>query len=548
MTRLQFISFAHCSLLLTVPHFALGLTLPSGENFEVVNGSIKAVGPVILNKSSTQYNTSVATAQPAILLGENNSNLGTGGGLNPGRGFVVGEGNLLATHIGNSAGYGIVLGYNNEARVYGAVVAGSGNIIAPETWNPALFSKYTSVFGRENTVHPGNDGSYASLVIGRENQLTGDYTMIGGRLNTVGGKSLGSETIHSFAFGEDNMIASDTAWTIGRGNELTGLESSAFGTGLLANSRGTVVLGTYNESPVVTGSGGTDLKTSYFSGSPLLVVGNGTADNVRSNALVLRRSGDLEVAGTIYQGGSPIATQTYATAAATTAIDNKFGTKVGLAGGDAIGENTTATSGGLAVGDWSTAMSMGMAEGWFSVAMTGGVSYGSGSTSMSYGNASGQNSVAMNWGYALGNGSFAVAGSALGNNSVAFGGTASGHESVAIGRNNQAEAFSSVVMGSGGIASGISYLWEETDALFALGNSLYDFSNAITTLKNGQTTLTNKFWDGELPQAIPSNATESSQGNALVVEGHSRLKGNTVLDGKVTISEAQGDISMGIYQ
>lgn len=79
-------------------------------------------------------------------------------------------------------------------------------------------------------------------------------------------------------------------------------------------------------------------------------------------------------------------------------------------------------------------------------------------------------------------------------------------------------------------------------------------SNAITTLKNGRTALTNKYWDANAPTAVPANATESSNGEALSVEGHAvingnaTLKGNTVLEGKVTLAQPQGDISMGIYE
>jgi hypothetical protein len=97
--------------------------------------------------------------------------------------------------------------------------------------------------------------------------------------------------------------------------------------------------------------------------------------------------------------------------------------------------------------------------------------------------------------------------------------------------------------------------WDQTTVLFELGNGVpdptfytygTDFSNAITTLKNGQTTLTNKAWlnrdSGTAATADPSSATTDSGGEALVVEGHTRLKG------KVIIEVAQGDISMGIYQ
>ena len=98
-----------------------------------------------------------------------------------------------------------------------------------------------------------------------------------------------------------------------------------------------------------------------------------------------------------------------------------------------------------------------------------------------------------------------------------------------------------------------------TDSLFELGNGIAsrswqepaasNRSNAITTLKNGQTSLINKAWksatdaapnDPEVPLA--DYGATSSGGNALVVDGHA------VLNGKVVISVPQGDISMGNYQ
>ena len=86
------------------------------------------------------------------------------------------------------------------------------------------------------------------------------------------------------------------------------------------------------------------------------------------------------------------------------------------------------------------------------------------------------------------------------------------------------------------------------DGLFRVGNgSSGNLSDALTVLKSGQTTLTNKIWKSRDTLTVPATAdpsetdTTDSGGNALVVDGH------TVLNGKVTISVAQGDISMGIY-
>ncbi len=85
----------------------------------------------------------------------------------------------------------------------------------------------------------------------------------------------------------------------------------------------------------------------------------------------------------------------------------------------------------------------------------------------------------------------------------------------------------------------------DLDGLFRIGNgiSVTNRSDALTILKNGETTLNNKAWKENpgAPLLDPASTTDSG-GNALVVNGH------TVLNGKVIITHAQGDISMGIYQ
>ena len=92
--------------------------------------------------------------------------------------------------------------------------------------------------------------------------------------------------------------------------------------------------------------------------------------------------------------------------------------------------------------------------------------------------------------------------------------------------------------------------WNELDGLFRVGNGDSTTpSDAVTVLKNGQTTLTNKAWKAAVNAAptVPATALadpgtgDDSGGEALVVAGHTRLKG------KVIIEQPQGDISMGIY-
>jgi hypothetical protein len=130
---------------------------------------------------------------------------------------------------------------------------------------------------------------------------------------------------------------------------------------------------------------------------------------------------------------------------------------------------------------------------------------------------------------------------------------ANGPYCYAMGSRVTAGAAYSFALGAQNLSAGLAApgveqtSWLEPSILLEIGNGNpeapgFETSNAITTLKNGQTTLTNKAWKAAPsdPLADPAPTTDS-EGNALVVEGH------TVLKGKVIIEQAQGDISMGIY-
>ncbi len=180
-------------------------------------------------------------------------------------------------------------------------------------------------------------------------------------------------------------------------------------------------------------------------------------------------------------------------------------------------------------------------------------------------NALAHNAFAGTWSTASGQGSTALSRStasgdyavALGRQSLASGynavalsrATASGQWSVAAGRYANASSYGSISLGSYNTTFGNPDSWVDTDPLLLVGNGESDIntSNAIATLKNGSTTITNKYWKSQVT-ANPSTALDDppslsdSGGNALIVDGH------TILNGKVIISVPQGDISMGIYE
>jgi hypothetical protein len=132
----------------------------------------------------------------------------------------------------------------------------------------------------------------------------------------------------------------------------------------------------------------------------------------------------------------------------------------------------------------------------------------SGANSFAAGNvakASGANSTAF------GANTIASAGqsTALGN-----GTTASGDSSTAMGAGTRAESLSSTAVGSFNVGGGSATVWTATDPIFEIGNSQLGTprSNAVTVLKNGNTTIAGTLTSG----AITATGAITSAGQAVV--------------------------------
>ncbi len=297
------------------------------------------------------------------------------------------------------------------------------------------------------------------------------------------------------------------------------------------------------------------------SGVGLLALGSGQATSFGSVALSNGSiaSGPFSIAG----GNGAAATSAralsvgyFSKAVSTDSIALGTSAEAGLLGtvssySTAIGKSTKAYS------EYSTALGpYSEATAKLALAIGGGKAGGPYSIAGNFGSTMGAMSLSVG-GYSVKSGIVTGPGPnvTVGNGSVAIGGVknvASGDYSYGFGLFNSPNAAASISLGSAAIGGGTTNTWIDTDPLFELGNTLIDISipleptigrtNAITTLKNGQTTLTNREWKANsgTPLGNPPSTTDSG-GNALVVDGH------TVLNGKVIISVPQGDISMGIY-
>ncbi|MGJ8676362.1 MAG: hypothetical protein ACSHX0_02465 [Akkermansiaceae bacterium] len=422
---------------------------------------------------------------------------------------------------------------NSVTGTVSFVGAGSGNGVT----GYASFSgagEFNTVTGGLSFVGSGDInnviGDYSFIGSGSSNEITGYASFVGaGEYNNVtGGLSF-------IGAGEDNNATGYASSVVGGGdNYAAGDHSFATGTALNADSYNSAAIGRYN-------TGGGD-PLNWVDTDPLFEIGNGFG-NFRSNALTVYKNGnmelqgDLTLGGIITSGGDPVLTtsnfdSTLSSSLSSGSIELTGGIvsygftdfATAMSGGETAGDYSTGMSGGLAEGDYSTSMSGGYSEGDYSTSMSGGEAYSAYSTGMTGGIAETEYSTAMSGGYTL------------------------GEHSLAAGLGTVALAYSSTSLGIHNESWGSSDTYVDEDPVLLIGNGTAygDESNALEILKNGQTTLINKAWkaatDADSSTALDNPAsTSDSDGNALVVDGH------TLLNGKVILAQAQGDISMGIF-
>lgn len=228
-------------------------------------------------------------------------------------------------------------------------------------------SRYLHYEGDERSIRFGYDTEVVtsfsgggSIALGFRAKANMNAISIGGYANYG---AITSSGIASVAIGDGAMSPGEKSVSLGHGSFAAHAESIAIGrqavsrftqaiaigAGLDANRPGQIVIGNYNDYGIPHPN---PALSDY-----LFVIANGTADNARSNALIVRRNGDMEVLGTsLTVNGEPVLTE----AALDAAIED-----VNLGGGNyisrnpliglAYGSNTTAAAHSIALGEESVA-------------------------------------------------------------------------------------------------------------------------------------------------------------------------------------------------
>ncbi|CAM1345177.1 C1q-like domain-containing protein [Tenacibaculum amylolyticum] len=391
---------------------------------------------------------------------------------------------------------------------------------------------------------------FASIAIGRGGIARANSSISIGNTNTIEANSDNAIAIgasnkfdsmsSSYAFGNSNIFNATSrevlGFAFGSSNTISVGNTYALGYNLIANRRGQMVLGLYNEATVPS-TGGFSLTDPYF------VIGNGTGTGTRSNALVMLRNGNTTLNGSLTIDG-----------------DNKgSGTSYTLPEQDGAANQIMSTDGSGNV-SWINASS----EGAFTTTnnITSNASgdivtddFVFGSTQLNNNSTTNnddsrmffdKSKAAFRVGATIDDLEDGGVGNQWDNTNIGYasfaagiGSVASGTEAIALGRYHNASGANSVAIGSsnttttlGAIAIGGSNTVAGV-ASIAIGDNVSTSSRSQISLgiNNLPITASDHRFITTDPLLVIGNGTLAKQSNALVM-----LKnGNTTLNGQLTI-------------
>lgn len=209
---------------------------------------------------------------------------------------------LAATSLGSgnevNGDYSTALGNDNVINTsHGAVAIGSINELNNANNSMALGSanivnaNAASAIGESNTV-----SGIAATAIGSNNNTEGDYAASIGFANAAIGNN-------SLAIGNSNGAWNENAIAMGNESEALGVTTTAMGTSW-TSSLLSVSMGRYSDT--IVGSN----RNTWVNTDPLFIIGNGSSDTDRKNAMIVYKNANTEISGYTRLGlaseGAPI--------------------------------------------------------------------------------------------------------------------------------------------------------------------------------------------------------------------------------------------------
>ena len=154
-----------------------------------------------------------------------------------------------------------------------------GSINEAFIWNPENIG-YNS-FASGNSTKAKGDYSTAM----------GQYTTASGDASTAMGLATRSTAYATTSMGNNTIASGNYSTAMGQYTNASGDYSTSMGKITNSNAFASLCIGQFNDS-IASSS-----KTSWVETDPLLILGNGTANNTRNNALVVYKNGNIDING-----------------------------------------------------------------------------------------------------------------------------------------------------------------------------------------------------------------------------------------------------------
>ena len=437
---------------------ALGLySLSGGTN--TIASSYGSISLGRFNVPAGDSNTWIAS-DPLFALGNGSSDLERSNALT-----VLKNGSLILNDHefpDSVSSFKLMMFYNSE------VTSLRGGVVYDDRWSLENMGIGSLGYGR-NVLASGNYSAafnYGAAARGLASVAFGGDTFADGSCSS--------------AFGESTTAGGICSTTFGQSTVATGKLSSAFGFATRGNAYSSFVIGRLNV-------GGGD-SANWISTNPIFEIGNGTTNEMRSNALTVLKNGTFLVNDHILPPTATSVTNSLMFYDPTTSAF-RVGTLTNSAAWGALGTNTFATG--------------------LNTSCSGINSAAFGNTTQSTGGAST---------------SFGTNTSATNDNTIATGLSteAVGRHSFSGGQGTIAAANSAVAFGQYNVGNGNPEVWMDTEPVLEIGNgtNTTDRSNAFTILKNGSLIMNNH----EIP-----NSTSAGQYLAYFNSDNGSFRGGRLL-------------------
>ncbi len=254
---------------------------------------------------------STAMGDQSTASGDNSTAMGS-------HSIASGEGSTAMGTFTTASGYdATAMGYSTTA--FGSSATAMGNSTTASGFASTSLGEYTIASGFYSTAMGQSSTALgaASTAMGQSSTASGAASTAMGIASTASGTystAMGQNTVASgnsaTAMGQYSTASGVGATAIGYGPFASGVFSTAMGLNTVASGDYSTVFGFQNTAGAYASlaigqfndSIATSSRTSWIPTNPVFIIGNGTADNARSNAFMVLKNGNTGISATPVNG------------------------------------------------------------------------------------------------------------------------------------------------------------------------------------------------------------------------------------------------------